>query len=130
MLLASIETNFVRIARATEPETQDKRTRLSFRPALGPQQRTIDREFSAGLHFIGEWHTHPEPCPVPSQVDVCSMNDCFRLSKHQLAGLVMIIIGTERSMKGLWISIHTDDAYHRLVTSGPITPITPESSEG
>jgi integrative and conjugative element protein (TIGR02256 family) len=125
MLLANIEPGLVRVVCATEPAQRDKRGRFSFMPALGPQQRTIDRQFKSGLHFIGEWHTHPEACPRPSSVDLRSMSECFLLSKHQLAGLVMIILGTERTMDGVWISIHTHDNYHRLVPSGPITGTTP-----
>lgn len=124
MLLASIVPGLVRVVCATEPAQQDKRARFSFRPALGPQQRTIDKQFKSGLHFIGEWHTHPEPWPQPSSVDLRSMSECFRSSKHQLAGLLMIILGTERSLEGVWVSIHTSDNYSRLVPR-PITGITP-----
>lgn len=114
MIFASIESGLVRVVCATEPAQQDKRGRFSFLPALGPQQLTIDKQFKCGLHFIGEWHTHPEARPQPSSVDLRSMSDCFRLSQHQLAGLLMIILGTEQSLEGLWVSIHTGSAFRRL----------------
>ncbi|MBI3886901.1 MAG: Mov34/MPN/PAD-1 family protein [Opitutae bacterium] len=119
MLLASIEPGLVRVVCATEPAQQDKRGRFSFMPALGPQQRTIDRQFKSGLHYIGEWHPHPEACPRPSSVDLRSMSECFRLSKHQLSGLVMIIIGTERTLEGLWVGLHSASAIRRLNPAAP-----------
>ncbi len=114
MLLATIETNLVRVVCATEPVATDRRTRFAFVPTLSNQQRVIDKRFRSGLHFIGEWHTHPEPRPTPSAVDLRSMADCFRDSRHQLAGLVMLILGTEISFEGLWVSLHTDTDFHQL----------------
>lgn len=115
MLLATIERDLVRVVRATEPTATDRRSRFAFFPKLSHQQRVIDKQFRAGLHFIGEWHTHPEPHPTPSSVDLRSMADCFRDSRHQLAGLVMLILGTEASFDGLWVSLHTDKNSHRLL---------------
>ena len=114
MLLASIEPDLVKVVSATEPASTDKRTRFAFLPALSHQQRVINKQFQSGLHFIGEWHTHPEPHPTPSSVDLRSMADCFRGSRHQLAGLVMLILGTETSFDGLWVSLHTDTNFRRL----------------
>ena len=114
MLLASIEPDLVKVVRATEPAPTDRRTRFAFFPSLSHQQRVIDRQFQSGLHFIGEWHTHPEPRPTPSSVDLRSMADCFRDSRHQLAALVMLILGTETSFDGLWVSLHTATGCQRL----------------
>lgn len=114
MLFATIESDLVRIVRATAPSANDRRSRFAFIPALGNQQRTIDKQFRSGLHFVGEWHTHPEPRPTPSAVDLRSMAHCFRESRHQLASLVMIIMGTEPTCDGLWISLHTATEFRCL----------------
>lgn len=127
MLLATIEPNLVTIARATEPTATDRRSRFAFIPALGNQQRIIDKQFRSGLHFIGEWHTHPEPRPTPSSIDLRSMADCFRESRHQLASLVMLILGTEASFEGLWISLHTNTDFRRLSLSEDTAPHDHES---
>lgn len=117
MLLATIEPDLVRVVRATEPTATDRRSRSAFFPKLSHQQRVIDKQFRSGLHFIGEWHTHPEPRPTPSSVDLRSMADCFRDSRHQLASLVMLILGTEASFDGLWISLHTNTDFYSLPLS-------------
>jgi integrative and conjugative element protein (TIGR02256 family) len=117
MLLATIEPDLVRVVQATEPAATDRRSRFAFIPTLGHQQRIIDKQFRSGLHFIGEWHTHPELRPIPSSVDLRSMADCFRESRHQLASLVMLILGTETAFEGLWVSLHTSTGYKRLLLS-------------
>lgn len=127
MLLATIEPGLIRVIRATEPAPADKRTRFAFFPKLSHQQRVIDKQFRSGLHFIGEWHTHPEPRPTPSSVDLRSMADCFRDSRHQLTSIVMLILGTEASFDGLWISLHTDTDFHRLPMSDGIRNRSPRS---
>lgn len=121
MLLATIESNLVTVVCATEPAATDRRSRFAFIPQLTHQQRVIDKQFRSGLHFIGEWHTHPEPHPTPSSVDLRSMADCFRDSRHQLASLVMLILGTDVSLEGLWVSLHTATGYQRLLVSDPST---------
>ena len=45
--------------------------------------------------YIGEWHTHPESIPTPSQVDICSIVDSFNTAKRVLPFLIMMIVGTE-----------------------------------
>ena len=45
--------------------------------------------------YIGEWHTHPEPFPTPSETDYQSIIGNFETSKHVFPFLVMIIVGTE-----------------------------------
>ena len=127
MLLASIEPDLVRIVRATEPAATDRRTRFAFVPTLNHQQRVIDKQFQSGLHFVGEWHTHPEPRPTPSSVDLRSMATCFRDSRHQLASLVMVILGTEASFDGLWVSLHTDTTFHRLTLPEGAQKRSPQS---
>jgi len=54
------------IAEATGPRRSDWRTRYSYRPNRRAEQREIAARHLLGLHFIGDWHTHPEDLPVPS----------------------------------------------------------------
>ena len=70
--------------------------------------------FKEGLHFIGEWHTHPQVDPIPSQVDLYSMRDSFLKSKHELEAFVLIIVGTKSPSLSLWISKHNEEGFKRL----------------
>jgi integrative and conjugative element protein (TIGR02256 family) len=114
MLLAAITDKIVTVEKATVPGREDKRHRFSFWPSLRRQQKIIDKQFDKDLHFIGEWHTHPETNPTPSMLDIQSMSKCFSQSKHQLTGLVMLILGTGQTIESLWVSLHTASEYKRL----------------
>src|SRR6267378_3125357 len=54
------------IEEATGPRRSDCRTRTTYRPNRRAEQREIAGRHGQGLHFIGDWHTHPEALPVPS----------------------------------------------------------------
>jgi integrative and conjugative element protein (TIGR02256 family) len=74
--------------------------------------------FSDGLHFVGDWHTHPEGEPTPSSVDIKSMEDCFKKSSHQLEAFMMVIVGQAKFPKGLWVSLHGSTDWERLTVVG------------
>lgn len=59
-----------------------------------------------GFHFIGDWHTHPERVPHPSQSDVRSIREAFRQSKHHLNGFLLLIAGTVPFPAGLFLSLY------------------------
>jgi integrative and conjugative element protein (TIGR02256 family) len=105
-LFASFEKFRVRVTLATGPRKPDLRGRFSFQPDRSLENAEIKKRFAGGLHFIGDWHTHPEPQPTPSALDLRSMADCFRRSKHSLAHFVMIIVGQDDGPAGLWVSLH------------------------
>lgn len=56
----------------SEPTDGDERTRFGFYRDAAGHQPVIDRawETSGGTcAFLGDWHTHAEPSPTPSQID-------------------------------------------------------------
>lgn len=114
MLFARITAEEIRIEEATEPRRTDRRWRFGFWPCTKTQQQVIDARFKAGLHFVGEWHTHPELHPNPSTLDFTSMERCFLGSRHELKALVMVILGTAPTPTGLWVSLHNQRGHRRL----------------
>jgi integrative and conjugative element protein (TIGR02256 family) len=117
MLFARISPEAIRIEDATEPQRSDWRWRFGFWPCNRTQQQVIDAKFKIGLHFVGEWHTHPEPRPHPSALDFDSMEKCFLHSRHQLKAIIMIILGTSPAPEGLWVSLHNQKGNRRLKIS-------------
>jgi integrative and conjugative element protein (TIGR02256 family) len=99
---------------ASHPHEKDKRLRFGFIPFRNAQRRLIKDRFKMGLHFIGEWHTHPQQSPAPSSLDLNSMHDSFVKSKHELNAFVMIIVGFNKAQLRLWVSIHDNDGYVAL----------------
>lgn len=115
LLFARFERGDVRVVRATGPNPADKRGWTWFRPDLRRQNIEIQQLFQEGLHFIGDWHTHPEREPTPSSWDTDSMMDSFKKSRHQLRAFLMVIVGRADFPSGLWVSLHQGDVVERLI---------------
>jgi integrative and conjugative element protein (TIGR02256 family) len=105
---------------ATGPANEDKRGRFWFVPNQNRQNAEIQKLFKERLHFVGDWHTHPELVPSPSGTDLASMQDCFKKSRHQLKSFVMAIVGQADFPEGLWVSLHDKKGFCRFspVTEG------------
>ena len=113
-LFAKFVKNEVRVIRATGPNATDKRGWAWFKPDQRKQNIEIKRLFDDRLHFVGDWHTHPEREPSPSSWDLESMEDCFRKSRHQLKAFLMVIVGRAAFPDGLWVSFHTQNQNEHL----------------
>lgn len=114
VLLARFSLPQIEIVLATEPRPEDTRQRHLF--ISDPQQRNhiVEKSFRKGIHFVGEWHTHPQREPSPSALDVKSMYDLFIKSTHELNFFVMIIVGNTTNELSLWVSLHDAQEVHRL----------------
>lgn len=92
----------------TIPSDLDKSSRFNFIRAKKSAQKAINKYFkeSGGKKiYLGEWHSHPEDLPMPSQLDCKSIKEQIIFNKLNSNTIFMIIIGR----KGLSISIVTID---------------------
>lgn len=84
------------VDKITTPMKGDKQTRFSFKRISPLHQEIIIEEWhksNCTCNYLGEWHTHPEDFPTPSDVD---MKDWKRkLKKDVFSGryLYFIIAG-------------------------------------
>lgn len=104
-LFATYERHTITIREATGPYSSDKRRRYLFRPDRAAERRDILKWFRARRHFVGNWHTHPEPVPSPSSTDVRNTRARFIESEHELLAFTMIIVGLAPFPDGLWVSL-------------------------
>ena len=116
-LFAKLEEKRIIVEKATGPRTIDKRGRFHFIPTRKAEQREINNMFSYGLHYVGDWHTHPEKRPSPSRTDISSMSECFQKSKHELDAFILIIVGQDNPPGGIWLSLHEARRYETLSPS-------------
>lgn len=116
-LFARIDDDIVEVSKATGPYKTDFLSRYFFVPNRKNQNKDIQKLFAQGLHYVGDWHTHPQAIPKPSCTDIGSMKECFAKSKHELGWFVMIIVGTEEAPKGLWVSLHNAEGHLQLAPS-------------
>jgi integrative and conjugative element protein (TIGR02256 family) len=105
-LFARFSDDEIRVERATGPRISDRRSRYEYVPDRRREQEEIDSLHRRGLHFIGDWHTHPEPRPRPSTSDIRSIQQAVRESTHHLNGFILLIAGTDRFPAGLFVSLY------------------------
>jgi len=101
-LFARFEVGTIWIELATA--VRGSRFRFSFQPDRRSEQIEIEQYFSEGLHYIGDWHTHPEASPQPSKPDVQKMSGIFTESEHQLPFMLMVIVGLAPYPDGLFVA--------------------------
>ena len=122
LLFARIATRAITIVEATGPHPHDRRSRFSFSTSLERQQLLVEARFEVGLHYVGEWHSHPEGQPNPSPRDDKTMASRVALSAHGFAGFLFAIIGRDPLPDGLTMMLHDGHAAHRLQPkAGPTT---------
>jgi len=113
-LFARIDGHRIVVCEATGPKPEDKRGRTFFEPDRRSEQAEIDTLFARDLHYVGDWHTHPEGSPTPSARDHVTMASRVRLSRHRLAGFLFVIVGQLPPPKGLTVVIHDGTSGHVL----------------
>jgi integrative and conjugative element protein (TIGR02256 family) len=118
------------IKQASGPRVSDLRSRFGFIVNRRAEQAEINVQFNSNLHYVGDWHTHPERRPSPSETDIVSMKELATESRYELPGFLMIIVGNDPNSSELWVSFNRrNGGYERLSMSnddvkntGPISP--------
>jgi integrative and conjugative element protein (TIGR02256 family) len=113
-LFATFSEQDVQVTHATGPRSTDKRSMFRFVPNRLAERREIKALFRSGLHYVGDWHTHPQRAAIPSGTDIASMTETFRRSRHGLAGFIMIIVGTLPAPDGLCVAVCDGDNCEQL----------------
>ncbi|EPF90584.1 hypothetical protein GCM10025882_35640 [Acinetobacter gyllenbergii] len=106
--------NTTKIIGITGPRPQDWRTRFGYVPNAKAEQAEIKENYKLGLHFLGDWHTHPQDIPFPSSTDENSMKKLVKESIHDFVGFLMIIVGRKTFPEGLYVSFHTATHSYKL----------------
>jgi integrative and conjugative element protein (TIGR02256 family) len=104
-LFAKITPKLIVVAAATGPHRKDIRSRFSFIPNKKRLTTEIQTHFLKGLHYVGDWHTHPQDIPKPSSLDIHSMRKSFSLSKHSLEHFLIVIIGKAPPPSKIWVGL-------------------------
>ena len=116
-LFARFVYHRILIEEATGPRRTDRRTRTSYEPDRRAEQREIMEQHTVGLHYVGDWHTHPEPVPQPSPLDTMSIAECVKNSRHLLNGFILVVVAQAEPPTGLHVLVHDGSLGFRLVPS-------------
>ena len=96
-------TQDVVIDEVTEPVAEDRRGRFFFWRSKPAAQRRVDDVWAASRgtrNYLGEWHTHPEDAPFPSQVDQSDWAKIVRSARYEQDFLLFVIVG--RTQTRVW----------------------------
>lgn len=113
VLLGCVYDNFIEINRISVPTFMDKSSKFSFIRDKKSAQIIIDYEFinSEGkIIYLGEWHTHPENFPSPSDQDKKMIKEQFKKNSLNVNFIIMLIIG----LKGYYLSIYDGEKIFKL----------------
>lgn len=114
-LFARFAAGKVQVEAVTLTKGKSKRKRYGFWPDRDTERIDIEQFFSRRLHYVGDWHSHPEPAPSPSRRDKTKMLEIFRQSKHELGAMLMVVIGQLEFPEGLYVGAVTDTGVVDLV---------------
>lgn len=81
---------------ATTPSPSDRRTRFRFFRKRKPAQQRVNKAWGESVGtkvYLGEWHTHPEDHPTPSDADFSNWRRIMREVRRDHNELFFVIVG-------------------------------------
>lgn len=101
ILLGYRKGEHIQVMTATHPAALDERRRYSFFRRDPSHQAAASLAWKRSGHtmdWVGEWHSHLEPRPAPSSVDLATWSKQVR---HRRQVMAYIIVGTS----DLWLGL-------------------------
>lgn len=98
------------ITQFTHPYASDQRTPISFRRArTGHARCAHERWLASGktMDYVGEWHTHPQIHPSPSNID---WREWQKILSARTNAMVFLVLGTSSD----WLGIGLRDEIERV----------------
>jgi integrative and conjugative element protein (TIGR02256 family) len=92
VLLGCRRGTHLQVVVATAPQASDRRKRFWFnRSSRSHQEIALQKWAASGetIDYLGEWHTHPEPNPSPSALDLCEWQKICRQKSYSMVFLIM-----------------------------------------
>ncbi len=115
ILLGTVHGTNILVTEATTPTAWDKRFKFLFeRMPIG--HRSIAqlrwRNSDATIRYIGEWHTHPEDYPSPSDLD-CDEWRKLSMQRKDKRPLLAVIVGR----KNLHVELVSHSIERKIMSS-------------
>ncbi len=88
----------------THPNKKDKRGLCFFYRDRNEAQKIINQkweESNGEIIYLGEWHTHNEDVPIPSNRDLQMIKNQLKTSKMEIDFLLLLIIGKKGNYYGI-----------------------------
>ncbi|MBV4537956.1 Mov34/MPN/PAD-1 family protein [Pseudomonas urmiensis] len=84
---------YLHVVQATAPQITDQRSRYRFDRAAHYHQKIAMERWRGSdstIDYLGEWHTHPEIKPSPSNIDI---GEWSKVIKRQSKPMMFLILG-------------------------------------
>lgn len=102
VLLGFFEDKNIIIKKATDAGPKAIRERYDFKCDVAYTDMLIDMEFANSngkIFYIGEWHTHPQRKPFPSETDLDSLDNLSSTNRTTSIALLFIVGFIDYKMK-------------------------------
>lgn len=113
-LFARFTPESVDVTVATITRGKSRRSRFGFFPDRDAERADVLSLFKQGLHYLGDWHTHPQDLPTPSSTDEWELRDIFVKSQHELPFMLLVVVGTTPPPAGLYVGAVTSSSVRQL----------------
>ena len=116
VIIGKIIDGQINVIKLSVPTRLDKSSRMNFERNRDSAQIVLDYEFynsNGQFTYLGEWHTHPEPFPVPSNADLQMLKQQFKNNKIMTDFILLLIKGT----KGIYLRILDMDGFKEVKIS-------------
>jgi integrative and conjugative element protein (TIGR02256 family) len=123
-LFARFTPESVDVTVATITKGKSRSTRFGFFPDRDAERADVLPLFKRGLHYIGDWHTHPQDLPTPSSTDERELRDIFVKSQHELPFMLLVVVGTTPPPAGLYVGAVTTSSVRQLSCLAVLMPKT------
>ena len=95
ILLGHRKGSHLQVVFATEPSPADRRSRFRFQREIEPHQTIATQAWQQSgqtMDYLGEWHSHPESDPHPSNID---LTEWKKIISRASECFVFLIVGNE-----------------------------------
>lgn len=92
LLLGHVRDIHLEILEATTPTPMDRRFKYLFERLPFGHCVIANRRWNASkglIRYVGEWHTHPQDHPIPSNTDIYEWG---KLTRHRLDGRPSLVV--------------------------------------
>lgn len=113
-LFAHFRPGLISVSMATGPRAGDVRTPFSYMPSREAERSEIVELRAAELHYVGDWHSHPQRIPAPSARDIQTAKSIVKKSQLVLNGVLIVIVGREAFPRGLYVGVADRDGLYPL----------------
>ena len=92
-----VDSKHLAVDENSVPMQGDKRSRTSFFRGVGHEKyaHACWERSDQTCGYIGNWHTHPEPYPKPSMIDIGDWMNVLEKDVYEGDKLYFIIVGTK-----------------------------------